>query len=176
MYDSNVSKSFFKKYRLLMSMKDELERLESQANQDTSVATLISFVGASNTTGTVVNNGISLSYVAAGNNATYGIFAQGTSQGTNPARLTVTGGYSGIINVKFTWSTNLSGGTTADVTISDGTNKVTATSDQIPNSTTKTSSFTVDVSTLDFTKTITITVKNNGKSSVRIKEITFEVN
>ena len=178
-YDSlgQVSKSFFKKYRKMTEAAKQIEILKSAASQDTSISTTISFKNLSNTTGSVVNNGITVAYVASGNHADFGIYAQGTSQGTKPATLTVNGGYANIKKVIFSLTTNNKSGTTADITITDGTKTVTASAQAVTYTTSKTtvSTITVDVTSLDLTKTITITVKNNSSSSVRIKDVTFSI-
>lgn len=189
-YDAlgQVSKSFFKKYRAMMEAKNELDRLKSYSSQDKTISTEISFKNLSNTTGNVVNNGVSVDYVASGNNADFGIYAQGTAQGTNPAVLTVSGLYSNIKSLTFNWTTNHSAekkdgvvvvpaGATATVTITDGTTTRTYTSTDIINTTSKTnvSTFTIGLSEFDLSKVLTITVKNNVKSSVRIKTMVFNV-
>ena len=177
MYDKlgDVSKSFFKKYRILTTKAKELESLKSQASQDKTKSTTISFLNLANKDGIVVNNGVSVDYTSPSYNASYGINAQGTSQGTKPAVLNVTGLYTSIKNLKFIWNTNHKGDTTAEITVTDGSNTIKFTSSNILYSSTEDSTYTLSLAGLDLTKKITITIKNNSSNSVRIKSVTFEV-
>ena len=174
-----VSKSFMTKYRAMQTAITTYEALKSAANQDTTISTTISFLNLSNPNGTVINNGISVAYTAAGNNADFGINAQGTSNGTEPAVLTVNGLYDSIKSLTFVWTTNLSGGTTATITIKDGTTTKTYTSNKIVSTSSKTTvsteTFSLDGLGLDLSKPLTITIKNNSTKIVRIKSITFNV-
>ena len=165
------SKSFYKKYRALITAEAAYAALEDAANQDTTSNAVISFIGIKAKTGTLQNNGVELSFTGASNDASYGIYAQSAKPFTG----LVTGLYSTLQSVTFTYDSN-GNSKTLRIEISDGTNKIEDT-DSISVQKTKQTK-TVTLSGLDLSKTITIKVFNTTSSnpqSIRISKIEFNV-
>jgi len=165
------SKSFYKKYRALITAEATYAALEDAANQDTTKNAVISFVGITDKKGTIQNNGVELSFTGASNHATYGIYAQAATPFTG----IVTGLYNTLKSVTFTYDSN-GDAKTLKIEITDGTNKVEATDSITSKNTSQTKNVTLEG--LDLTKTITIKVFNTTASSpqsIRISNITFNV-
>ena len=165
------TKSFYTKYRLLVTAEATYAALEDAANQDTTKGATISFVGATDKRGTIQDNGVELTFSGASNHATYGIY----SQAATPFTGTANGLYSTLVSVTVKYDSN-GDNKTLRIEVSDGTNKNEETDSISSKNTAQTT--TVSLAGLDFTKTITIKVFNTTSSnpqSIRISEIKFNV-
>lgn len=126
----------------------------------------------SDTTGSLALNGIELSYTAPYVNKDKGIYAQ-TSKN---AVLKVKNLYDAITNIELTFTSNKPDSKkpagTATITISDGTNTTSYTTEILD----KRSSHLarIDVSELDMSKELTITISSSFSSAI-LEQIKFSV-
>ena len=161
----DVSKSFIKNYDVLVQKEEEYKKISTV--QDTSINTTISFLNLKGEkTGTLTVNKIELKYTTTGSTPsdTYGIYSQSSKNIT----LEIKDLYE-IKNVIFSFDSNKDS-ITGTVTITDGTNTVSNNFTALKN---KLSDGILDVSTLDYSKTWTITISSG--TSWRIRNITFSI-
>lgn len=162
----NVSKSFVSNYKVL---KDAIEEYRIVSTvQDVNANTTFSFLTLKGTkVGKLFENGVYLDYETTAGNAPsdkYGIY----SQNNKPVTLKAKGLYTNIKNVVLKMDVSGSDAISGTITISDGTNNVTNTF-----SVNSLNDFATDITSLDLTKDITITISSG--SSWRIRSITFSI-
>ncbi len=162
------SKSFYTKYRKLSEIVNEFEALKDAASRDDTIGFTLSFIGATSKDGTVSINGVLFTYESQGNNATYGIY----SQKTKSIKIKASNLYSSIKSITLSYDKNIDETEpNVKITITDGTNKLEVTDTVSDTLITK----TIDISSLDLTKEITITIENLKQKSVRLRSIEFSV-
>lgn len=168
----DVSKSFVTEYDILNQARFDYNVLYSKANQDTSISTTMDLTILSDTTGSLALNGIELSYTAPYVNKDKGIYAQ-TSKN---AVLKVKNLYDAITNIELTFTSNKPDSKkpagTATITISDGTNTTSYTTEILDKSSSHLAR--IDVSELDMSKELTITISSNFSSAI-LEQIKFSV-
>lgn len=168
----DVSKSFVTEYDILNQARFDYNVLYSKANQDTSISTTMDLTILSDTTGSLALNGIELSYTAPYVNKDKGIYAQ-TSKN---AVLKVKNLYDAITNIELTFTSNKPDSKkpagTATITISDGTNTISYTTEILDKSSSHLAR--IDVSELDMSKELTITISSNFSSAI-LEQIKFSV-
>lgn len=168
----DVSKSFVTEYDILNQARFDYNVLYSKANQDTSISTTMDLTILSDTTGSLALNGIELSYTAPYVNKDKGIYAQ-TSKN---AVLKVKNLYDAITNIELTFTSNKPDSKkpagTATITISDGTNSTSYTTEILDKSSSHLAR--IDVSELDMSKELTITISSNFSSAI-LEQIKFSV-
>lgn len=168
----DVSKSFVTEYDILNQARFDYNVLYSKANQDTSISTTMDLTILSDTTGSLALNGIELSYTAPYVNKDKGIYAQ-TSKN---AVLKVKNLYDAITNIELTFTSNKPDSKkpagTATITISDGTNTTSYTTEILDKSSSHLAR--IDVSELDMSKELTITISSSFSSAI-LEQIKFSV-
>lgn len=168
----DVSKSFVTEYDILNQARFDYNVLYSKANQDTSISTTMDLTILSDTTGSLALNGIELSYTAPYVNKDKGIYAQ-TSKN---AVLKVKNLYDAITNIELTFTSNKPDSKkpagTAAITISDGTNTTSYTTEILDKSSSHLAR--IDVSELDMSKELTITISSSFSSAI-LEQIKFSV-
>lgn len=168
----DISKSFVTEYDILNQARFDYNVLYSKANQDTTISTTMDLTILSDTTGALALNGIELSYTAPYVNKNKGIYAQ---TGKN-AVLKVKNLYDAITNIELTFTSNKPNSGkpagTATITISDGTNTTSYTTEVLDKSSSHLAR--IDVSELDMSKELTITISSNFSSAI-LEQIKFSV-
>lgn len=167
----DVSKSFVSEYDILNQARFDYNVLYSKANQDTSISTTMDLTILSDTTGSLASNGIELSYKAPYVYNKKGIYAQKDGKDIT---LKISNLYEAITNIELTFTSNKAGSAagTATITISDGTNTTSYTTETLD----KSSSYLarIDVSELDMSKELTITISSNFSSAI-LEQIKFSI-
>ena len=167
----DVSKSFVTEYDVLNQARFDYNVLYSKANQDTSVSTTMDLTILSDTTGSLALNGIELSYKAPYVYNKKGIYAQKDGKDIT---LKISNLYEAITNIELTFTSNRAGSAagTATITISDGTNTTSYTTEILDKSSSHLAR--IDVSELDMSKELTITISSNFSSAI-LEQIKFSV-
>lgn len=166
----DVSKSFVTEYAALNQARYDYNVLESMNNQDTSISTTMDLTVLSDVSGNLSENGIEIAYTAPYVNKDKGIYAQTNKN----AVLKVKNLYEAISNIELTFTSNKAGSTagTATITISDGTNTTSYTTEALDKNTSHLAR--IDVSSIDMTKEVTITISSSFNSTI-LSQIKFSV-
>lgn len=167
-----VSKSFVSEYDILQKARYDYNVLQSLNNQDKTISTTIDVTKVSDKTGSYALNGIELSYSAPYVYDGKGIYSQ---TGKNVI-LTVKNLYDAIKNIELSFTSNKPNSTTpagvATITISDGENTVSFTTEVLDKSSNHLAR--IDVSSLDMSKDIIITISSDFSSAI-LQEVKFSV-
>lgn len=169
----DISKSFVTEYDVLNQARFDYNVLYSKANQDTSISTTMDLTILSDTSGSLALNGIELSYTAPYVYNKKGIYAQ---MGGKDITLKISNLYEAITNIELTFTSNKPDSKkpagTAAITISDGTNTTSYTTEILDKSSSHLAR--IDVSELDMSKELTITISSNFSSAI-LEQIKFSV-
>lgn len=167
----DISKSFVTEYDILNQARFDYNVLYSKANQDTSISTTMDLTILSDTTGSLALNGIELSYTAPYVYNKKGMYAQ---KGGKDITLKISNLYEAITNIELTFTSNKAGSDagTAAITISDGTNTKSYTTEILDKSSSHLAR--IDVSELDMSKELTITISSSFSSAI-LEQIKFSV-
>lgn len=162
----NVSKSFVTGYYKLQQAIYSLNTLKDLTNRDTTISTTIDLTGISDATFSTAKNGISINGTCSLANANKGIYSQTTKSITIKASNL----YASIKKCNITLCCNKNT-PTANITISDGVNNVTQSATMSQAKTV----YTLDLSTLDLSKELTITIENKTGNSIICSLIEFAI-
>lgn len=163
--DSDTA-SFFKGYEKLQEATYKLQVLKDLENRDTSVSTSIDLTVFSSAKGETAKNGINISFDSAMSNQGTGIYAQ-TSKAIT---MKVSNLYNTIKTCEITYRSNKND-PTGKITISDGINSL----ELSINTTSANQVASLDLSKLDLTKDLTITITNTKSNSVIVSNIAFKI-
>lgn len=161
------TKSFVKNYEQVQQAQYDYALLKQMSNQDTTIPTNFSFAVLTSKNGSLASNGVSLDYNAYRYYENKGIYASTSS----PIKLSAASLYSTISSISFTLSAN-KGDRDSVITVSDGINTATKTYTVSKSQ----ASYTLDISNLDLSKPITISITNEGANSVILRELSFNIN
>ena len=162
----NVTQSFFTGYETLQNKIYELNALKDLANRDTTVGTSVDFTSVSSKDGSITTNGVKNDYTASMFYQGKGIYAQ-TSKAIT---INVSNLYAQIKSVSIYISGN--NNQTSNITISDGTNSV---KQEVKSLTSSGKKVDLDISGLDLSKKLTITITNETGKSVIVSKISYNI-
>lgn len=158
--------SFFTGYEKLQEATYKLGVLKDLSNRDTTISTSIDLTGLVSNTGSVSQNGINIDYVASLCVEGKGLYSQTSKSLT----MNVNNLYGAIKTCTFTINSNKNE-PSGKIVISDGEKSV-----ELEISTTKSKqTYSLNVSELDLTKEVTITVVNSTGNSIILSKIEFNI-
>ena len=160
------SKSFVSEYVNLVKANQNWETYQSALSQDVTRSTAFSLTSLGNTDGTLIENGIVLEYTSSSQAIDKGIYIQSSK----PLSFSVSNLYSSLKTFNIKLKTNKSSGE-GSIYITDGTNSNTTSY----TFTTTLTTYTIDLSNYDITKTLVITINYSGKNSLIASVCSFEI-
>lgn len=169
----NVSKSFVSEYDILQQAIFDYQTLSSVNNQDKTISTTVEFASIAANSGSVTVNGIQTDWKSPISVSNKGLYAS-PSQGQGPIVLTVSNLYDTIqvIELSLTSNKEASKAGNATIVISDDRNSVTSTTEKLIKNQTYTQR--IDVTSLDLSKELTITITSSFSSTI-LSQIKYSI-
>lgn len=156
----DISQSFVSEYYTLVLARYKYEELKSINNQDNSISTSFDIKSIGAKEGSAVTNGVSINWTGPYGANDFGIYAQTNKNVT----ISASNLYEEIKNIVLTFTSNKDANTNviATVTITDGTNTVSGKTGVLAKGSQE--ELTIDISSLDVTKGLTITIASPTSS------------